>query len=158
METLTIDATRSGKPLNMQALRELYVETMVQAAEFNDALARRALGRSPAHVILLHETDLAALFISDLADELRKGGWTIITADEAYRDPLREAMPDVPSAQGTLTEAIAWEMGIPAPRWYERVGPRVADRIFEQRVLGPAKSSTASSGSSLNMCANPMRG
>lgn len=59
METLTIDAVRAGKAMDMTALRDLYVETMVQAAEFNDGLARRTLARSPAHVLLLHETDLA---------------------------------------------------------------------------------------------------
>lgn len=82
---------------------------------------------------------MAALFISDLAYGLRKAGWSIITADEAYRDPLREAVPDVPSAQGTLTEAIAWEKGFPEPRWYERASPRIANPIFERRVLGTAK-------------------
>ena len=135
METLTIDPAKAGKPIDMAALRDLYVETMLGAAEFNHALARRTLGRSPAHVLLLHETDLAALFIPDLVAALRKAGWTIVTADEAYRDTLGQAAPDVPSAQGTLTEALAWEKGLPEPRWYDRASPRVADPLFEQRVL-----------------------
>lgn len=135
MEALTTSAAKAGKPIDMAALRDLYVETMVGAAEFNYALARRILGRSPAHVLLLHETDLAALFVTDLAAGLRKAGWTIVTADEAYRDPLGQAAPDVPSAQGTLTEALAWEKGLPEPRWYDRASPRIADPLFEQRVL-----------------------
>ena len=56
--------------------------------------------------------------------------------DDAYADPLGSQMPDVPSMQGTLTEALAWEKGVPAPRWYDRVSPRVADPLFRQRVLG----------------------
>ena len=99
-------------------------------------LARRTLGRSLAHVLVLHETDLAALFITDLVPGLRKAGWTVVTADEAYRDPLGKALPDVPSAQGTLTEALAWEKGLPEPRWYDRASPRSADPLFNQRVLG----------------------
>ena len=135
MEALTTKAARAGERIDMAALRDLYVETMVDAAEFNDALARRALGRSPAHVLLLHETDLAALFIADLVRGLRRNGWRIVTADEAYADPLGNAAPDVPSAQGTLTEALAWEKGFPEPRWYSRADPKVADPLFEQRVL-----------------------
>lgn len=135
LEDLTTQAVRAGKSVDMAALRDLYVETMVEAAEFNDGLARRVLNRSPAHVILLHETDLAALFISDLVGALRKAGWRIVTADEAFADPISKAAPDVPSAQGTLTEALAWEKGFPAPRWYGRVNPRIADPLFAARVL-----------------------
>lgn len=135
LEGLTAKAAQSGKSIDMAALRDLYVETMVEAAEFNDDLAKRTLGRSPAHVMLLHETDLAARFIPDLVAGLRKLGWTIITVDEAYADPIARTMPDVPSAQGTLTEALAWEKGLPAPRWYGRSSPRIADPLFAARVL-----------------------
>lgn len=135
METLTATAVKAGKSIDMDALRDLYVESHVQAAEFYDGLARRALGRSPAHVLLLHETDLAALFADDLVAALRDAGWTIISADEAYRDPISGSTPDVPSAQGTLTEMLAWEKGLPAPRWYERNDIALANRLFAERVL-----------------------
>ena len=135
MEALTIAAREAGKPMDMKALRHLYVETMVGAADFYDGLARRALGRSPAHVLLLHETDLAALFLPALIEALRKDGWRIIGADEAYADPIARAAPDTPSAQGTRIEAMAWQKGLPAPRWYERENLKVANALFAERVL-----------------------
>jgi peptidoglycan/xylan/chitin deacetylase (PgdA/CDA1 family) len=135
LEALAGQAAERGKKMDIEALRDLYVESHVEAAEFYDALARKTLGRPPAHVLLLHETDLAALFIGDLVTALRKRGWRIVTADKAYSDPIRKLMPDVPSAQGTLTEALAWEKGLPAPRWYERNDTRIADRLFATRVL-----------------------
>jgi peptidoglycan/xylan/chitin deacetylase (PgdA/CDA1 family) len=135
MEQLTINAVRAGKTIDRDALRALYVESHVEAAEFYDGLARRTIGRSPAHVLLLHETDLAALWIADLVSALRARGWEIVTADEAFADPLRTVMPNVPAAQGTLIEAIAWEKGLPAPRWYERNNLAVANRIFSEQVL-----------------------
>ena len=135
MEQRAIEAKAAGKPIDMTALRDLYVESHVEAAEFYDALARRTLGRSPAHVLLLHETDLAALYIVDLVAALRRAGWEIVTADAAYTDPLGAASPDVPSAQGTLTEALAWEKGLPAPRWYARNDMSVANALFAERVL-----------------------
>lgn len=144
LENLTMQAVAAGKPIDRAALHALYVETMVEAADYNDRLARQTLGRSPAHVILLHETDLAALYIVDLVAALRKAGWTIITADRAFADPIAQAMPDVPSAQGTLTEALAWEKGLPAPRWYDRVDPRVADPLFAARVLKEAPGAKGS--------------
>lgn len=137
-EQQTINAAREGKAMDMAALRDLYVESHVEAAEFNFDLARNTLGASPAHVMLLHETDLAALFIGDLVTALEVAGWTIITTDEAYADPFRHyaATYDTPSAQGTLTEQVAWQAGMPSPRWYARNDTRLAEREFRARVLG----------------------
>jgi peptidoglycan/xylan/chitin deacetylase (PgdA/CDA1 family) len=135
IEQMTIAAKQSGKTIDMDALRQLYIESHVQAADYYDGLARRTLGRSPAHVLLLHETDLAALYIADLAAALRRAGWQIVSADKAFADPIAAAMPDVPVARGTLTEALAWEKGLPAPRWYERNDTKLASRLFAERVL-----------------------
>jgi len=135
IEQLTIGAKKAGKTIDMAALRDLYVETHVQAADFADALMVKTIGRSPPHVMLLHETDLAALYIADLVKALRADGWEIVSADTAYADPLKTAAPDVPSANGTLTELMAWEKGLPAPRWYERNDIKLANRLFAERVL-----------------------
>ncbi|WP_447723881.1 polysaccharide deacetylase family protein [Sphingomonas koreensis] len=139
IENLAAAAKKAGKTIDMAALRDLYVESHVEAAEYYDALALKTLGRSPAHVMLLHETDIAALFIGDLVKALRARGWEIVTADAAYADPVGALYPDAPVAQGTLTEALAWEKGLPAPRWYDRNDLKVADPLFRKRVLGEAE-------------------
>lgn len=149
LEQLTVDARRAGQRMDRRALRQLYVETHVEAAEFYDRLAIKATGRSPAHVLLMHETDLAALFLPDLVKALHKRGWTIVTADEAFADPIGAdaATVDVPSAQGTLTEALAWAKGLPAPRWYERNNTSLLERLFRERVLKqPAGTPQQTSG------------
>lgn len=137
LESLAITARQAGRTIDMKALRDLYVESHVAAADVYDALAVKAIGRSPVHVMLLHETDLAALWIGDLVRALRKHGWQIVSADTAYADPIAaQAMRiDVPSAQGTLTEAFASAAGLPKPRWYERNDTRLYDRLFAERVL-----------------------
>jgi peptidoglycan/xylan/chitin deacetylase (PgdA/CDA1 family) len=134
-DDLATQAKAAGQPIDMEALGELWVESHVQSAEFNDDLARRVLGRSPAHVMLLHEADVTALYVADLVAALRANGWQIITADEAFADPLARMLPEVPSAQGTITEMIAWERGFPAPRWYARNNQALATAEFERRVL-----------------------
>ncbi|WP_420606361.1 polysaccharide deacetylase family protein [Novosphingopyxis sp.] len=137
MENLTLEANAAGKPIDREALRDLYVQSHVEAAEFYDGLMRRATGRSPVHVMLLHETDLAAMYIGDLVAALRAGGWDIVSADEAYADPVGQEATryDTPSAQGTLTEMLAWQKGLPAPRWYDGNTIAVANRRFAERVL-----------------------
>lgn len=138
MEQLAIDAKAAGERIDMDGLRRLYVASHVESANAADALAVRALARSPAHVMLLHETDLAALFLPDLVRALEKDGWRVVSADEAYADPIAPlaGTVDVPSAQGTLIEAIAWSRGLPEPRWWPGNQPEIARRRFAREVLG----------------------
>lgn len=137
LEALTVEATRAGRLINRDALRRLYVTSQMSGVAYHDELARMSLGRSPAHVMLLHETDLAALFIEDFVRELRRSGWTIITVDEAYADPLYAMQPDVPFASGTVTGSVAWERGVQPPYWPIWIGPATLRQLFEQRVSPP---------------------
>lgn len=143
MERLTIAAKRAGRTIDMAALRDLYVETHVGAADFADGLAYRATGRHPAQILLLHETDLAALFLPDMVAGLRKAGWTIVTADEAFDDPIARRTPQVAFANGTRVQMLAWERGIEGSRWYDRTDGAVADRLFAQRVMGAGVAAAA---------------
>lgn len=135
LESMTIDAKRAGKTMDIAALRALYIETHVQSAEFSDRLARRMFTRPPVQMMLLHETDLAALFVADLAKALRAKGWQIVAADEVYADPLAKIIPDSEVTNGTWLEMMAWEKKIEGGRWFPRndVGP--ARKLFETRVL-----------------------
>ena len=135
IEGQTIAAKKAGKPINDAALRDLYVETMVQSADFSDALMRRVAGRQTPQVLLLHETDIAARYVGDLVSALRQDGWTIITADAAFADPVYHQTGDFDSANGTLPEALAWQQRLPGPLYYERNDVPLANRLFAERVL-----------------------
>ena len=63
------------------------------------------------------------------------GRFTIVSADAAYADPIGALMPDTPAANGTLTEALAWERGLPAPRWYRYNEDAPATAEFRAKVL-----------------------
>lgn len=140
LERLTLDAKRAGQAMDMAALRKLYLQSQLSGVAYHEALSRRALGRVPPQMLLLHETDLAALFIADLVAELRADGWTIITADEAYADQhLAAAMPDVPYAYGTLIGSMAWERGVQPPLSPIWMSTEMMTWQFEQRVLAGSK-------------------
>lgn len=136
LENLTREAVQAGKTIDRKALGDLYVSWHVEAADFADAMMRRVTGRQPVQMLLLHETDLAALHIGDLVRALRNAGWTVVSADTAYADPLGKEMPDTPAANGTLTEALAWAAGVPAPRWYRYNQTDLATAVFNDKVLG----------------------
>jgi len=136
LEQLTLEAKRDGKAMDMAALRKLYLQSQLSGVAYHEALARRTLGRVPPQMLLLHETDLAALFIADLVTELRADGWTIITADEAYADAaLAAAMPDVPFTSGTLIGAMAWERDVQPPLSPIWMDTEMMGWLFATRVL-----------------------
>lgn len=136
IDGLATKAVREGRALDRGALRDFYVETVVDTAEFNDRIARETLGRSPAHVLLLHETDLNALFIVDLVKGLRAAGWTIIPIDAAYRDPIAALEPDTVYLGGGRVAALANVAGRnPASLVHERTDEAELARLFEERVV-----------------------
>jgi len=136
VDDLTRKAMEARQTIDLTNLDALYVETIVDTAEFNDRNAREILGRSPAHVLLLHETDLNALFIVDLVAGLRAAGWTIITMDEAYRDPIARMEPDTLHLGGGRVSALAAAAGRdPDTLVHPRTNEAELARLFEELVV-----------------------
>ena len=136
IDNLASKAVADKRAIDRKALGALYVETIVQGADFFDRTARATLGRSPAHVLLLHETDLNALFIADVVAALRADGWTIVPIDEAYRDPIAQVEPDTLYLGGGRINALAAVAGRdPGELAYARNNDAELTRLFEERVI-----------------------
>lgn len=115
MQAMVNEAVGAGHEIDMDRLGQVYVDILQQGIDFYDAIARVQLGRSPRHVLLLHENDLAALFLPDLVASLREQGWDIITAQEAFDDPIAQIQPETQfNGQGRVA-AIAHAQGV-SPR------------------------------------------
>ncbi len=139
LAALASEAVKAGHEFDQEALRNVYVETLVAAVEFYDAIAVEALDRSSAHVLLLHENDLAALFIDDLVRALRERGWAIIPAEVAYQDPLVAIEPDTLFLGQGRVGGIAHEHGRPARELVHEAEDEVFLRdLFVERGLLPA--------------------
>jgi peptidoglycan/xylan/chitin deacetylase (PgdA/CDA1 family) len=113
MSSLLTKAAEDKKTINYENARKLYVETLVAAIEFYDDVAQKSLGRSPKHVLLLHENDAAALFVGDLITHLRANGWKIIGPQQAYQDPIARNFPDIAFHKQGRVAAIAHSKGVP---------------------------------------------
>jgi peptidoglycan/xylan/chitin deacetylase (PgdA/CDA1 family) len=113
MDALLQRALKEGRTVDYDKLRDVYVEVMWGAIRFYDNIARESIGRSPRHVLLVHENDITALFIGDLVRYLRSKGWKIISPRHAYDDPIASDVPDVLfNNQGrvaAIARARGWE-------------------------------------------------
>ncbi len=109
-----LEAARTKSEINYSRLKDFYLNHIYQSLLFYDGIARQTIGRSPRHVLLLHENDLAALFLNDLILMLKANGWKIITPAVAFEDAIASHLPDVTfNGQGRIG-AIGFESGIAA--------------------------------------------
>lgn len=105
-------AINSNTKINYDELKKFYLEHIWNSIQFYDNIGRQVLGRSPKHVLLLHENDLAALFLGDLIQLLKDKGWKIISPGEAYADPIAKETPDVLFHNQGRVGAIAFAKGL----------------------------------------------
>jgi hypothetical protein len=109
-----IEAFEAGKTVDYEKLRHLYITMVWERIEDSQALAYRICNRKVKHMLLLHENDLAALFIGELINHIRKQGWKTIPIEEAYQDPMATmSLTNAHSFMGQLG-TIATEHGIDA--------------------------------------------
>lgn len=93
LDKLYQDATKAGHSINMDQLQKLYIDVLWAAIQHSDRIAEQYLGRSPKHVLLLHDNDLAAYFIDDLVAHLKAQGWEVISPLDAFLDPIAQQTP-----------------------------------------------------------------
>jgi peptidoglycan-N-acetylglucosamine deacetylase len=78
----------AGKSVDIHKLEKAYVNMAVDAAEAYAGNARLMLGFSARQVLLLHENDLTAYCIMGLIDALAAKGFTVISPDKVFSDPI----------------------------------------------------------------------
>ncbi|MCJ8318053.1 MAG: polysaccharide deacetylase family protein [Colwellia sp.] len=136
IENLFQKAIKDNAKLNFDKLRKFYVDVLVQSIEYYDDMAEKHLGRSPKHMLLLHEMDITALFIGDLVDELRSRGWKIISPEQAYTDEIAHYKTDriLKHNPGRIGE-IARDKGQTKGLWHESCDENYLDIRFAKEVL-----------------------
>lgn len=103
------EAKSERKKIDYKKVEQLFLNHLLGAVEFYDNLAVKQLGYSPKHVILLHEVDATVMFIDSLINELRKRGWKIISANEAFEDKLYLEKPKNTYANNGIIAQVAME-------------------------------------------------
>jgi peptidoglycan/xylan/chitin deacetylase (PgdA/CDA1 family) len=111
--------------------RQPYIDHIADRAEYYDALARRAIGRTIPHTILIHYNLLNALFLGDVLDALAARGWRFVDAEDAYRDAVFASEPQIAPAGESLVWALAKETG----RYDRELRDPGEDDVYEKPKL-----------------------
>jgi len=112
--------------------RDAYVAHLWNRAQYYDALARKAVGRSVKHTLILHTNAVNAAFLPDVIRMFRDRGWKVIDAARAFRDPIFDAQPDVLPAGESLVWSLAKAKGLPDLRYPGE------DSMYEKPILDAA--------------------
>jgi peptidoglycan-N-acetylglucosamine deacetylase len=129
-------AIAAKKDVNFDRMKEVYLDHIWQSIQFYDHIGKKVLNRSPKHILLLHENDLAAMFLGDLIKLLYSKGWKIISPADAYTDPIASDIRDVLfNGQGRIG-AIAFAQGIkPANLVQDSEDEGYLDRLLESKKV-----------------------
>lgn len=133
------EAAEEGRSVDLDALQGVYVDLLMDAVAFYDRIAVDTLGRSPVHVLLLHENDVAALFVDDLVAALRDAGWSIVSPDLAYADPVASMVPKTLKTRQGHIGGLAVDAGLdPRTLTHWSFEEAEIDTVLERRsVFGP---------------------
>lgn len=119
MDSLLQKALKDGKIIDFEKLKKVYLEVLIACVESYDSMAMEGLGRSPKHVLLLHENDINALFVGDLSLALQERGWKIISPEEAYEDEISNySTPNIFKWNPGRIGEIAEDNGLEKNKWW----------------------------------------
>ena len=109
--------------------RDAYLRHLYDRARYYDGLSRQLLGRSVAHVLLLHHNLINALFLGDVIRMFRDKGWTLIDSEVAFSDPVYAMRPDTRPAGESILWALARDKGMAGLRY------PAEDDTYEKPIL-----------------------
>jgi peptidoglycan-N-acetylglucosamine deacetylase len=97
---------------DLSKYKNFYLTNVMESAKFYRLLGQKIQGDLPMkHVLLLHHNLLNALFLGDLIDMLRLNGWKVVSAEEAFNDPIYKQTPDIFPSNSSLLSSISIERG-----------------------------------------------
>lgn len=97
--------------------KRAYLAHLWSRAQYYEGLAKQTLGRSPAHVMLLHTSAVNAEFLPDVLAMFKDKGWRIVSPLEAFNDPLYTRRTTTLPAGESIVWALAKQAGAPNLRY-----------------------------------------
>ena len=109
--------------------KQAYLSHLWNRAKYYDGLAKNVIGRSPAHVIVLHTSAINAAFLPDVLAMFQSRGWKIISPAEAFRDAIYSEKPSTVPAGESIVWALAKQANLPGLRY------PAEDDVYEKPIL-----------------------
>jgi len=103
--------TRNPKA-DLAPIKKAYLDHLRQRALAYRALSHKLQGRDIAQVILLHHNLVNALWLDDAIAQFKEMGWTIVSPEQALRDPIYSLSPERAAAGQSLLLSMSKSLGL----------------------------------------------
>ena len=105
------DTLKSNTETDISIYKKIYLDHILERAEFYDSIATLLMGRKVKQVLLLHHNLTSALFLEDLILTFKNKNWQIVSSEEAWTDPVYSEYPDILPAGESIIWAMAKQTG-----------------------------------------------
>lgn len=102
-------------------IRAAYLAHVRQRALAYRALSWKLQGRDIPQVLLLHHNLINAMWLDEVLAQFRQMGWTFVTPDAAFADPVYELLPERTSPGQSLLLSMARVLGFKRFEGWERI-------------------------------------
>lgn len=89
------EAIKKNPKADIKLYRDYYLKHMWERTVYYDELGKKHWKKPLKHTVLIHHNLLNALFLDDLIQMYKDKGWKIISAKDAFNDPLYDQIPEV---------------------------------------------------------------
>lgn len=113
-------------------LEDSLVDTALSLITSQAAASARALGRSPAHILLIHGTAIAGATVERILGRLAEAGVVFVTSEEAMQDPANVIGPQLTTRKfRNVSQKYAELAGDPIPD----MPPAILDEVERTAVI-----------------------
>ena len=124
------DAAKNGNEPNFGKMKNMYIDHIINSIYFYNDMAKKELGYSPPHVLLLHENDLTAVMLEPLIKAFKKHNISIIDSKEAYSDELLSIRPETMKNHQGRIAAHAAAQGYKGRIYQKSESTKYLDSLF----------------------------
>jgi len=118
---------------DLEPIRQAYLAHIKQRALAYRTLSQRLQGRDIPQMLLLHHNLINALWLGDVIQQFRDMGWTIVTPEQAFADPVYALEPQRSVPGQSLLISMGRSLGLTT----QDIGLRLMDDgDFEIEALG----------------------
>lgn len=114
---------------NIEAFKDFYLEHLFKRANYYENLSYELTGRHIKHTLLLHHNLAAALFLDDLIVMFKSKGWHVISASEAFKDPIFSRTPN------HAGESLIWALAKDSEKYEDRLRYPAEDSRYEKERM-----------------------
>lgn len=113
----------------LEAFKDFYLQHLFERANYYESMSFELTGRHIKHTLLLHHNLAAAFFLDELIAMFKAKGWNVISADEAFEDPIFSLTPDYAG------ESLIWALAKDSGKYKDKLRYPAEDSKYEKERM-----------------------